>query len=286
MIGKLWVPRRLLIGGLILLGLDLGLWVGPHLGLLAHVDSLLFLLALGVAALATGAGLGGAVLMVPVLLFLRHLGIIDWPPTEISTLAAMAAALAAGNGARIQRKKGLVLGGLAWKMGIVGATTAVVMAIWSSRWTPSPIVSLDAFMALTAVLCLWAAPHPREGRSVTAAIPERRILAATMLVAASSGVTGMPGSYLLIPLLLWVSPLPYRQVAATTLQAIFIIALATFLMKVHQGFLSPSHALPLGLGSLIGSMAGARWAQRSSPRTLRLLATLTILLGSATSLFF
>ncbi len=280
------MPERLVFWGLLAVGIDAGLWLGPHLPPVARADSLLFLLASGISALATGAGLGGAVLMVPALLLLRHLGVIDWPPTAISTVAALSAAVAAGNGARIQRSRGLVDTALAKKMGAIGAAAAIVTALWSARWTPPRLISADLAMALLAVAFLWTSPRLRPAGNNLRPIPTRRILAATAAVALSSGITGMPGSYLLIPLLLWISPLPYRNAAATTLQAIFVIASTTFLLKVHQGFFDLSNALPLLLGSIAGSILGAQWAKAASTKTLRLLATLTIILGSATTLFF
>lgn len=271
--------------GLVALGLDLGIWLSPRIPAIGVTDALLFCLALGVTLMATGAGLGGAILMVPVLLLMRRMGVIVWLPNQIGTLAALSAAVAAGNGARVHHQQGTVVPRLAWPMGVVGSLSALVMAHRALHWNPQSIIYLDTALTVIAVIFLWATPKARS-RQDTATSTARLILTvlATIIIGVSSGITGMPGSFLLIPALLRIARLPYRHAVGTSLQTIFFIASTTFLIKLHQGFFPLSFGVPILAGSLTGSALGSRWASASSQRTLRILATATILLGSAAAL--
>lgn len=272
--------------GLAVLGLDLGIWAGPHVPGICTADALLFLLATGVSLLATGAGLGGAVLMVPLLLLLRRLGTIAWPPTQIGALASLSAAVASGMGAHWQRRQGTVHVRLALNMGVVGSAMACAMAVWTRRWSIPAMTGVDLSVATVAVLFLWVRPSGPASDTTLTRGRTYAALIATAGIGLISGITGMPGSFLLIPALVWISRLPHREVVGTSLQAIFFLAATTFVMKLHQGFFNSAAALPLVAGSLVGSRVGSAWARTASPHMLRWLATTTILLGSLATLFF
>jgi uncharacterized membrane protein YfcA len=95
-------------------------------------------------------------------------------------------------------------------MGIAGAVVALILAYWSYRWGIHNLTLIDSIVALLAVLGLWM--H-RDTCKRPHILSQRRIMgliAITALVGISSGVTGMPGSFLLIPATFWMTPLPYR----------------------------------------------------------------------------
>ncbi len=283
MITQLTQKRVLLPLGFVGLGVDAGLWLAPHVPSICISDALLCLISISVSALATGAGLGGAVLMVPVLLVLHRMNVVPLPPQQIGTLAALSAAIASGIGSQTHRRHGTVVWRTSWKMGVVGSMVAVLTAHWVYHWPPLFVVGADALMASLAVLFLWIAPR-HSGSPRAPHLETALVLCATAGVGVSSGITGMPGSFLLIPAVLWITRLPYRQAVGTVLQAIFFLAISTFLMKLHQDLFNLEASLPVILGSLAGSTLGSQWGLGTSIRTLRLLATATIILGSAFAL--
>lgn len=283
MIGRLRNTPLYWTIGLIGIGLDLGIWLQARIPSVLTGDALLFLIAVGVGIVATGAGLGGAVLMVPVLLMLRRVGVVLMTPPEISMLAALCAAIAAWTGSRAHRRENTVVPTLALPMGVTGSLVAIVTSYWSYRWDGPAVIWIDTAAAGLGVLFLWLSPGQRPQNRPLGRPAHIALMAATAGVGLLAGVTGMPGSFLLIPAVLWLTRIPYRHVVGTTLQAIALIATTTFAMKFHQNLFSSGALAPMAIGSLAGSSIGAKWGVQSTAKSLRVLATGTILIGCLTS---
>lgn len=282
MINPRYGADRLMWGIPLLAGIDLGIGLNLIGGTPVEMDALLMLLATAIGFLAAGAGLGGAILMVPVLLWLHREGWADVSTANIAGLASLGAMMSAYRASRVYRREKIIDRNKARMMGATGTVAALMTSLWSYHWGGHGLLALDLGVALLGTIFLWWRPASKVAGVVK--IHPMRLYGGTALIGIISGVTGMPGSFLLIPLMLWSTPLPYRQVVATVLQVIFYLALISSLIRAGQHLIDWRLAIPIVIGSAIGSTMGSHWGLRMSPYVLRMIATVVIVLGVLFSL--
>lgn len=107
--------------------------------------------------------------------------------------------------------------------------------------------------------------------SIAAVVPERtlRPLAVGLAGGLASGLLGVGGGVVIVPLLvLWVG-VEQRLAHAVSLAAILPIAIVGGLFFVVDGAVDLALAALLGVGGMIGSVVGLRLLDRISERGLR-----------------
>lgn len=85
----------------------------------------------------------------------------------------------------------------------------------------------------------------------------------------TSGLLGVGGAIVLVPLLTRVFRLTQHRAHGTSLAVVFFTAGAAFLGYLRTGNVDVAFTLPLVLGSVFGSPLGARWASLVSAGALR-----------------
>lgn len=107
--------------------------------------------------------------------------------------------------------------------------------------------------------------------SIAAVVPERtlRPLAVGLAGGLASGLLGVGGGIVIVPLLvLWVG-IEQRLAHAVSLAAILPIAVVGGLFFVVDGAVDLALAVLLGVGGMVGSVVGLRLLDRISERGLR-----------------
>jgi uncharacterized membrane protein YfcA len=84
-----------------------------------------------------------------------------------------------------------------------------------------------------------------------------------------SGFFGVGGGIVMVPLLVGVLHFGQHEAHASSLAAIFLIALAAFAGYLSVGEVDPVIGVSLGVGGVAGSIIGAQLMHRLSPNTLR-----------------
>lgn len=84
-----------------------------------------------------------------------------------------------------------------------------------------------------------------------------------------SGFFGVGGGIVMVPLLVGVLHFGQHEAHATSLAAIFLIAVAAFAGYLSAGEVDPLVGVSLGVGGVAGSIIGAQVMHRMSPNTLR-----------------
>lgn len=240
----------------------------------------LLLLTLGVASgiLSGMLGIGGAILIVPMLLYLPQwlgLGAVD-----IKSAAAIAVAqvvAASITGAVAHGRHGLVHTRLAIAMASGSTVGALVGGVVSASAPADLMLIIAASLATSAaaLMGLRAPAHPEAGsghRPFNAPVAAACGSAIGLLI----GMIGI-GSFLMVPTLIWILRQPTRVAMATVLAIAFPTALAGFTGKVITGQIPWMQAGIMVVGAVPGAQLGSWLSARLSTRLLRLAYGIVVL---------
>lgn len=249
------------------------------------------LLSLAASGLAVGflsglVGIGGGVLIVPLLYFFyAH---PEWGgtllPGHLHAVVSHATSLlvivpTSVLGAWSYHRVGLV----AWRAAAPIAATSVVAALAASQATPgipAPLLKLGFGL----LLLVSGARLLRRSELEPAATEPHVALAALsgVAVGALSALLGVGGGIVAIPILVYLMGLPLAQVAGTSMAIIVVTALAGVagyavggdpgaMPGGSLGYIHVVAALPIMVGALAAVRAGARVNQSLDTERLRLL---------------
>lgn len=241
-------------------------------------SALVFLVASAAGLIGALLGIGGGTLMVP--FFTINLGIPVKTAVPVSLTSLIATSLM---GSSVYLKRGLVnlrlavllesttiLGSLAGASLTIALPPRLVEAVFG-------VVLLYAF-ALMVYRTLRAGEGPGY-RAIPSRLPHRNAgIAASLsfLAGLVSGMLGVGGGLVKVPILDVVAGLPIKLAIATSNYMIGVTASAGAVVYILRGFVAPELVLLSVLGITIGSRAGAYLMTRLRSRTLRLLFSLLL----------
>lgn len=236
--------------------------------------SLLMGAAVGVVLALTGAG--GGILAVPLLVFGLHL-----PMSQAAPVGLLAVGLAAAIGAALGLQEGVVRYRAALLIGLSGMGMAP-LGIWASHRLPNAPV-----MALFALVLVWVAwRNLRQGRGMPSATAQRKrpvcamnpatgrlswhapctaVLSLTgALSGLLSGLLGVGGGFVIVPMLSGFSDVPARGVVATSMAVIALVSIGGVLGAATHGGMNWAVALPFAAGAAAALVAGRQASRRLS----------------------
>jgi uncharacterized membrane protein YfcA len=245
----------------------------------------LALLATGLLAGILGAllGLGGGIFLVPALTILFDLPIRVAVGTSlvgvIATSAGVAAVAARGRGADI---------GLALRLE-VATTAGAIAGGWLAGWVSASILSMlfAAVVFFTAGYLLYkarrtAGPPGSERLFRTDYQPRRWPMGLSVagLAGLVSGLLGVGGGFIKVPVMYAVMDIPLGIATATSNFMVGITAAASVFVYYGRGDIHPLVVVPTALGVFIGAMLGVYTLSRLRVAWLRLaLIGLLVLMG-------
>jgi uncharacterized membrane protein YfcA len=241
------------------------------------------LFGLGAAgAFAAGLlGIGGALIMIPLLLYVPP--VIGVGALDVKTVAAVTMVqvfVAALTGMLAHRRYQAVNVDLAWIGGVAMGTASFAGALLSKfaheRW----LLLVFAVMATAAVILMLMPVDVRQD-----AFPAERVRFSRVRVAAVSGGVGLAagfvgagGAFLLVPLLLVVIGVPIRVTIGSSLAITAVAATAGVIGKLITGQVPPGPAVAVALGALPGASLGAAVSRRLRGLHLKLILVVLIAL--------
>ena len=236
---------------------------------------LLVILGFGGAFLSGLVGVGGAIVMIPALLYVPPLaGLGDLgikAVAGITIVQVFAASIVGLVGHRASIDSSLFLA-IAPAM----VTASFLGALVSELLSPTILTFVLAVLATAATIVLLAFRKRTVAEIEEAtAFNAGAAAAAGAAVGFSAGLIGAGGAFLLIPVMLYGLGIPVRLTLGTSLGVLTVSAAAGLLGKVLTGQVDWALALALVLGSLPGARVGAFVSRRTS--TDRLVAILGVL---------
>lgn len=241
----------------------------------------LVLFALGVsgAFIAGLLGVGGAIVMIPLLLYVPPL--LDVGRLSVKAVAGVTMVqvlVAATSGMLAHRRHRAVSAELAWVGGFSMATGSLIGAVGSYYVQEQWLLLVFALMVTSALVLMFA---PIEFlRPPVRAEAQGFSRVRTGLVAGgvgiAAGLVGAGGAFLLVPLLLVVVGVPIRVTIGSSLAITAVSAAAGVFGKVVTGQVPYGAAIAVALGAVPGAQLGAAVSRRLSGEQLRLALGLVI----------
>jgi hypothetical protein len=226
-------------------------------------------------------GVGGAIVMIPLLLYgppLLGVGALDVRAVAGVTMVQVFAA--AVSGVIAHRRVRAVHAELAWIGGLAMASGSLVGAV-ASRWMPDGTLLLAFALMVTAALGLMLVPTETAGQPIFAehvTFNRPRAALVSLGVGLAAGLVGAGGAFLLVPLLLVVVGVPIRVTIGTSLAITAVSALTGLAGKLATGQVLWAPAVMVVLGAVPGAQLGAWLSRRlSGPRLKQTLFAVVLL---------
>lgn len=233
-------------------------------------------------------GVGGALVMIPLLLYVPPLigvGVLDMKTVAAVTMvqvfvASLSGMLAHRRHQAVHRDLALV-GGIAMAAGAFAG--ALLSKFVNDRWLLLVFaLMVTAAAALLVIPTEWLAPPPlvpAPDGSLRFSRPRTAAVAAGVGIAA--GLVGAGAGFLLVPLLLAVVGVPMRVSIGSSLAITAVASTAGVAGKLLTGQVPAVPTLLVCLGAVPSAQLGAAVSRRLAPPHLRLALLITVALTAA-----
>ncbi len=242
----------------------------------------LFISAIGVGFVSAIAGIGGGSLLVPFMVLVLGYDI------KIAVAASLLCVIATSSMAAseylergiVDLKTALLLEPITSLGAIVGANLTLTL--------PSNIVEgllgiLLLYVSLTMLKKSLRKTSIESPIADSTEIDNRRKIAGTLIsfiAGLSSGMLGIGGGVLKVPIMTLVMGLPIKTAVATSSFMIGLTASSGGIIYLVGGMVRAEVAASLIAGIIPGAYLGARYMRRLEPRTIRLVFSLILLYAS------
>jgi uncharacterized protein len=245
--------------------------------------SILALMAIGCVAGGFGslAGLGGGAIVTPLLAI--YFGLPMHQAIGVSLVAVIATSTAASS-VNVEKKVTDIRLGMTLELATtIGAAGAAIIAGHADRRTLALLlIAFLLYSSLSMVKRAWTSRNEELQKS----IPEYKArnypvgLAASLGAGAMSGLLGVGGGVIKVPVMYLAMGIPLRVATATSNFTIGVTAATSAYIYYGRGDISIAFAAPVVAGVFAGSLLGARLAPKiRSTYVLSLFVALTFFLA-------
>lgn len=245
--------------------------------------SILFLAVLFSLGLTGGffsglLGIGGGIIMVPLLLYIPSLIGLEAISMKTAAGVTMVQSLAgAFSGLMVHKKNNFIHRPLVICMGIASVTGSLVGSVFSKQIKGEIMLGIFAGMALIATVMMLI-PEKEEGEIPLEDVQFNKYLAFCVALAVGflGGIVGQGGAFILIPMMLYVVQIPTRIALGSSVAISFLSALAGFIGKWGTRQIPFVMALVLVSGAVLGGQIGGRLSKRLRIASLRKILSVLI----------
>lgn len=217
-------------------------------------------------------GVGGAIVMIPLLLYVPALlgvGALDIKSVAAITMvqvfvAAVSGMIAHGRHRAVNRRLAVVGGGAMAAGSLAGAVT--------SKYVPERWLLIVFAVMVTVAFVVMLLPEPAPDVTEPADVKQYSATLTALTaggVGLAAGLVGAGGAFLLVPLLLVVVGVPIRVTIGSSLAITAVAATAGVLGKAMTGQIPVPPALVVAVSALPGAQLGAAASRRLSGGALK-----------------
>ncbi len=258
----------------------------------------IFLIGVGAGMLGAMLGIGGGVILIPLLT-----GLIGLPiKTAIgaSIVSVIATSSAAG---AVYVGRGLTHTRLSMTLEIATTLGALAGGITAVLINPNLLAGIFGIVLVYVALSLRGIKKdsdrveetgfldtsyidPLTGEPVKYGVHHFPLgMAASFVAGNISGLLGIGGGVIKVPIMSLVMGLPMRAAIATSNFMIGITAATSAIIYYQHGYIDPSIAIPTALGVLLGAQIGSRLGSRVQSHRLKQIFQILLLVFAAQMLF-
>jgi uncharacterized membrane protein YfcA len=229
-------------------------------------------LGLGGGFLSGLLGLGGAIFMIPLLLYVPPLlGVGQFDMKQVAAISMVQVLAASLSGVLVHSKHRCVSRSLLVTMGACNAIGNLAGSLWSQHTRSSFLLAVFATLAVIAAVVMFV-PRREQGADVAPEALEYNRPAAvgvSLAVGTFGGMVGAPGAFVYIPVMIYLLGIPTRIVIGTTLGIVFLGAIAGTIGKMATGQILWPAAFALVAGTVPGARLGGNLSRKVDTRHLR-----------------
>ncbi|WP_407309260.1 sulfite exporter TauE/SafE family protein [Desulfosporosinus sp. SB140] len=223
-------------------------------------------------------GIGGGIIMVPLLLYVPSLIGLEAIPMKTAAAITIVQSMAGSfSGLMVHKKNDFVHTKLIIYMGSGVVLGSLVGSFFSKQIQGEVMLGIFAGMALIATVLMYI-PRKKDDDLPVENVELNKFLAffVALLVGILGGIVGQGGAFILIPLMLYVLKIPTRIALGSSVAITFLSALAGFIGKWGTGQIPFVMAIVLVVGALIGAQLGGRLSNRLQTASLRTILSAVI----------
>jgi uncharacterized membrane protein YfcA len=225
----------------------------------------LVLIGLAAGLVGGGLGVGGGIVMVPLLVAVGF----DQHRSHATSLAAIV--LIAAAGAVSFGMSDEVALGIGVTVGLGGVVGSVIGASVMHRISPRSLTVVFGFVLLVAAIRMISGANPLPGSGDFGDVTQILIALGIGLVAGFfAGLAGIGGGVVIVPSSVLLLGLSQHEAQGTSLLAIVFTALAGTLVNLKNQRVRLKDGLVVGGGGVVGSLIGSQFALGVEGRTLSL----------------
>ena len=215
-------------------------------------------------------GLGGTLVMIPLLLSVPQL--LGYEPLSMKTIAGLSMVqvfFSSVSALVIHNREKCVDRGALLRIGIPMGLCSFAGAWFSRFFGERLLLAIFGVMVVVALVMLLFPPAGSATSNRGAKVCPCKAMVIGAVVGFLSGVVGAGGGFVLIPLMVSVLHMPLRVTIGTSLGVVALGATMGAVGKIASLQVTIAMAVPLAAGSLICALAGARLSHRAPPALLR-----------------
>lgn len=226
-----------------------------------------------------GMGVGGGIIMVPLLVALGF----DQHRAHATSLAAIV--LIAVVGAASFAASGEAAIGLGVTVGIGGVLGSIAGATVMNRISSRSLTIIFAVVLLVAAIRMISGAAPLPGTGDVGDVAQVLIALGIGVIAGFfAGLAGIGGGVVIVPATVLLLGLSQHEAQGTSLVAIIFTAIAGTIVNLRNQRVRPVDGLVVGAGGAAGSLVGSQIALGIDGRTLSLVFGLLVLFVAIRSL--
>jgi uncharacterized protein len=228
-------------------------------------------------------GLGGSILMVPLLLFVPPwLGFEALDMKQVSAISIVQVFFSSISAVMVHRKNNFVSKPLVLYMGAASAAASLVGAWLSAYVSANVLLFLFAGISTAAAVLMFLPKREVESDVPADQVPFNRTLAVLIALAVGTigGLIGAPGAFIYVPLLMYVLGIPTRVTVGSTLAIVLLGSLTGVIGKLATGQVPLVLAAALVVGAVPGARLGGQLSKKVKVTLLRWLVTAIVVIST------
>lgn len=228
-------------------------------------------------------GIGGGIIMAPLLLFVPDwFGFSPIPMRDVAGLTVIQGLVACLSGALTHKQLHFVSNQLITWMGVTIFFTALAGGAGAGYVTNNLLLATFAILAMAAAILIFV-PTKTDSENPNVSnfsFSRFKAVAISGTVGLLGGLVGQGGSFILIPLMTSIMQVPTRIAIGSNLAIVFLSSLAAFIGKVLTGQIVWSLAAPIIVTVIPASHFGSLVSRKVPVSQLRMLLACCIILAA------